>query len=166
MDEATMSPLGIPRSQGAVCHVEAGGHATCGVREESKEVVVASVSCPQLPPTSPSQLARGTWSKPPVGWTCPPELYYQLDCPFVINVTCDCGCGIIDPDCGFEITDCEHQKWEPKYERLKCNGVQQDMGLYYCRLESASCQALPPGLAKGATSTWTCIPDVYKYVAM
>ena len=52
-----------------------------------KDVVV----CPQLPSTSPRQLNRGAWAKPPMGWTCAPELYYQLDCPVIIDVTCDCG---------------------------------------------------------------------------
>lgn len=31
----------------------------------------------------------------------------------------------------------------------------------YCRLESATCQTLPPGLRVGSAEPWTCIPDVY-----
>lgn len=118
---------------------------------------------------------------------------------FFQNQFCFQTTGIIDPDCGFEVESCDRQEWKPEYTELRCNGEVQPMDLFYCRLESASCQVcakyistvstvlniplstspsrvlstvlstliyrtiqpLPPGLAKGATSPWTCIPDVY-----
>lgn len=69
---------------------------------------------------------------------------------------------MIDPDCGFEVEQCDHPKWSPTYTKLKCEGTEQAKDLYYCRLDSASCQPLPPGLARGgAKDSWTCVPDVY-----
>ena len=56
---------------------------------------------------------------------------------------------------------CQDQTWNPKYQDLNCGGVKTAKDLMYCRLKSATCQPLPPGLQPNATSTWTCIPDVW-----
>ena len=162
VDEESGAPLPIPRERSLECRTYTGGAECQGKADEAKSVDgPAGPSCPQLPDTSPRLLNRGAWNKPPYGWTCEPERYYELDCPFVVQVVCDCGCGVIDPDCGFEVESCDKQEWNPSYTKLRCDGDVQPMDMMYCRLESASCQPLPPGLAKGATSPWTCIPDVY-----
>ena len=88
------APLPIARARNLECKVTSGG-AVC----EAKETLVKAMdgppppSCPQLPDTSPQSLNRGSWNNPPYAWTCEPERYYQIDCPFVIEVVCDCGCG-------------------------------------------------------------------------
>ena len=162
VDEVSGAPLPIPRSSNLECLVTSAGTACAGKEDEVKAMEGPEpVVCPQLPATSPRKLNRGSWNKPPYGWTCEPERYYQLDCPYNATIVCDCGCGIIDPDCGFEVTSCDKQEWKPEYTKLRCDGKSQPMDMLYCRLESATCQPLPPGLAKGATSAWTCIPDVY-----
>ncbi len=105
--------------------------------------------------------AGGEWNKPPPGWTCRPELYYELDGFRPAQANCNCECGVIDPDCGYVLPTCEDQSWLPRYVDLYCGEDKRERDLSYCRLESATCQPLPPGLARGKTSNWTCIPDVY-----
>ena len=64
-------------------------------------------------------------------------------------------CGAIDPDCGYVVENCHKQEWWPEYAILECNGIEQPKDLYYCRLDSAICQPLPPGLARdGDKGTW------------
>lgn len=121
-----------------------------------------SVMCPQLPPTAPSDLASGFLAgQPPLGWSCPASQYFEINGTDPAAAVCHCGCGVIDPDCGYELPSCSEQAWLPQYVGLECGGVPSPADQLYCRLESASCQPLPPGLARGATTLWTCIPDVY-----
>jgi hypothetical protein len=48
--------------------------------------------CPQLPPLTPSQLAKGrVWNTPPLGWMCHPEKYYELAGVNPSAANCDCG---------------------------------------------------------------------------
>ncbi|HTQ06290.1 MAG TPA: hypothetical protein VMI54_20650 [Polyangiaceae bacterium] len=44
-------------------------------------------SCNNLDPTDVTQC-----EPPPSGWTCDPATYYDF--------VCECGCGVLDPDCG------------------------------------------------------------------
>ena len=117
--------------------------------------------CPQLPPLAPASLANGaTYNNPPQGWSCDAIKYYELNSVNPGDVNCDCGCGVIDPDCGFVLPSCSDQRWQPDYKDLVCDGVVSPREQLYCRLDSAMCQALPPGLQFNRTD-WTCIPDVY-----
>ena len=50
----------------------------------------------------------------------------------------------LDPDCGYVLPSCEEQKWNPVYAKLMCDGVETPKDQLYCRLESATCQILPP----------------------
>eukprot|EP00808_Paulinella_micropora_P028266 g62641.t1 len=83
--------------------------------------------CPQLPVTSASMWAainNGSYGKPPPEWTCAPLRYYESD-PSNLNggtVTCDCECGVIDPDCGYTPQSCYNQTWEPSYTAIECHG--------------------------------------------
>jgi len=127
-----------------------------------------AIFCPQLPIIEPKGLAGDydglnyRFDNLPPGWSCAADKYYQIK-QNATYVSCDCGCGAIDPDCGFLIENCFQQIWEPVYDEITCDGNMQAKDLFYCRLESFSCQILPPGLsrAKGISEAWDCIPDVY-----
>jgi hypothetical protein len=150
LDEAG-DPDAIPRQEGVTCEPTSDG-VSC------KDNI-----CPQLPIMAPKQLARNLrFGNPPRAWTCAPELWYQLDGDDPGSADCDCGCGVVDPDCGYVLPSCSEQRWEPEYKRLMCDGVESlpEDGKY-CRLESGTCQTLPPGLTGSTTEKWTCIPDVY-----
>jgi len=159
------SPLPLVYGSGYECIMSHAG-ATCSNQGTMKNSNSGSeLDCPQLPEVSPRQLAKGrTADKVPSDWTCDPALYYQLDTG-IADFSCDCGCGIIDPDCGFNLESCTDQSWNPTYTSLNCNGSPTAVDLSYCRLESATCNLLPPGLARGHTAEWKCIPDVYNEMA-
>eukprot|EP00808_Paulinella_micropora_P031733 g49804.t1 len=53
---------------------------------------------------------------------------------------------------------CAPESWNPRYSTFKCNGAVLNKEMMYCRLDSARCTALPPGIHD---NLWTCIPDVY-----
>lgn len=160
MNDKLGAPLALPRSRGIQCSVTEGGTA-CALLHEQHDQTNA-LNCPQLPPTTPTSLAAGqTWNNPPLEWTCLPELYFELDGVNPSTAVCHCGCGVIDPDCGYELSSCQDQSWNPQYVGLQCEGELVATDLFFCRLESSTCHSLPPGLARGATSPWTCIPDVY-----
>jgi hypothetical protein len=118
--------------------------------------------CPQLPSLAPWEIANGyTWNDPPSAWNCAPERFYELlNADLKPNATCDCGCGIIDPDCGYQLPSCSEQAWNPEYVHMECEGVTESTEEYFCRLESGRCFKLPSGLQNGKTD-WTCIPDVF-----
>eukprot|EP00808_Paulinella_micropora_P015458 g17847.t1 len=97
----------MPRSweKGPTCVVEEGT-AHC----QDKEKVV---DCPELPPFRPARLVKpgAGKGKPPPEWTCDPLAYYEsegLDTVYIhitelsFHYSCDCGCGVIDPDCGYD----------------------------------------------------------------
>ena len=104
---------------------------------------VQELLCPQLPPTSPARLAIDPHTNKsyshadlPLSWTCPPDQYYELS-RGVSNPSCDCECGVVDPDCGFQLPSCDNQVWNPPYTKLRCGGEVVAPDLMYCRLESA-----------------------------
>ncbi len=155
------SPKLFTWGSGLECVVSAAG-ATC---ETTKWKSGSDLICPQLPKVSPPQVAEGhKHGEPPANWTCAPDLYYEM-ASGKLRFTCDCGCGIVDPDCGYYLSSCEDQTWNPQYTELRCEGELTDSDQAYCRLESATCNLLPPGLARGKTSDWTCIPDIYNELA-
>ena len=88
-------PIPLKWSSGHQCEATEKG-ASCKsslVSDSDSEELV----CPQLPPSSPKQLANGyTHKNVPREWTCDPALYYELESD-VIDFSCDCGCGVIDP---------------------------------------------------------------------
>eukprot|EP00808_Paulinella_micropora_P018678 g80264.t1 len=150
----------IPRSwdQGVTCVVDvSSGQRTTHCVGQEQDVV-----CPQLPPVLPRQLVKQGAGKgrPPPGWTCAPEAYYesQNNQNYSLQYSCDCGCGVIDPDCGYALQDCDDQSWNPRYTSFKCAGEELDRYIMYCRLDSARCTTLPPGMHE---NRWTCIPDVF-----
>jgi hypothetical protein len=68
-----------------------GGEATC-VLPKDDAVASSELDCPQLPPMTPSQLAKGrVWNTPPLGWMCHPEKYYELAGVNPSAANCDCG---------------------------------------------------------------------------
>jgi hypothetical protein len=162
------TPLPIAWGQGVCCLRD--GASTCNIFLNSPDLDQGSLDCPQLPKTAPPDLARGrgetdsnvvySHSNPPPGWICDSELYFELDAN-VSSPSCDCGCGVIDPDCGYRLLACDDQSWNPPYSQLTCGGLIVASDLMYCRLESATCQTLPPGLSRGGNSEWKCIPDVW-----
>lgn len=157
-------PVPLPWSSGSQCFGSPSG-SYCEMKDAIASSGSEDLECPQLPKTSPKQLAAGRkHGDPPAGWTCASQLYYEMEIG-VTSFTCDCGCGVIDPDCGYVLTSCEDQKWNPVYSKITCGGVEAPDDETYCRLESARCQLLAPGLARGHTSEWECIPDVYNEMA-
>lgn len=158
-DEAG-SPLPIPRTAGVYCDATM---FSVGCKLDSVDKQETLLDCPQLPELSPSLISKGhSWNQPPLGWVCPPEQYYELAGVLPDLAACHCGCGVIDPDCGYELTDCDDQSWNPKYTQLFCGGDEVMRDSLFCRLESATCQPLPPGLVPNAPDPdWRCIPDVY-----
>jgi hypothetical protein len=91
-------------------------------------------------------------------------MYYEIG-DGVENPTCNCGCGVIDPDCGYQLRSCDDQTWNPPYQKITCGGFEVASDLMFCRLESARCETLPSGLSRGAVGEWKCIPDVYSELA-
>jgi hypothetical protein len=154
------APVPIPRSAGVVCDAN---QQEIGCKADRPAFSNRTLVCPQLPELAPLALSRGrSWNRPPLGWVCPPELYFELDGVRPEAARCDCGCGVVDPDCGYELASCEEQAWNPRYERLFCGGHETPRDQFFCRLDSATCQPLPPGLRPNrADNSWTCIPDVY-----
>jgi hypothetical protein len=74
------------------------GYCDCGCGVPDADCRTAQVtSCQRCPicgascPTSINPSDTTQCTPPPAGWTCPGQ-YYS-------NYTCDCGCGIKDPDC-------------------------------------------------------------------
>eukprot|EP00808_Paulinella_micropora_P019692 g52.t1 len=151
----------LPRSweTGPTCVVDfrSGGGAYCKPRKDEQ------ISCPQLPPFLPKDLVAAGYGKgnPPPAWTCAPEVYFESEGSSKdssLIYSCDCGCGLIDPDCGYVLQSCEDQTWNPSYSHFTCEGKVLDKSIMYCRLESARCFTLPPGIHD---KLWKCIPDVY-----
>eukprot|EP00808_Paulinella_micropora_P014061 g3445.t1 len=150
----------LPRSwaDGPTCIVDEthGNHAYCKDKSFS-----GALECPQLPPLAPSRIVKpgAGKGKPPPGWTCAPGLYYESEgSTGKLAYSCDCGCGVIDPDCGYVLQSCDDQAWNPRYSKFTCEGAVLDKEMMYCRLESARCTPLPPGIHE---RLWTCIPDAY-----
>ena len=160
--DSSGNPVPIIWGHGVECGVT--NHIVSCQRADQGNAYVAPV-CPQLPPSSPAQISTlegvsYSFGNPPPAWTCAVSLYYEVS-NGSMTASCDCGCGVIDPDCGYSLVSCDDQTWNPRYSTLHCDGNQVDTDILYCRLESATCQVLPPGLQRGSTSEWTCIPDVY-----
>ncbi len=155
------TPLPIQWGHGIECRIHeglAGCTLTKGANQDAKGNVSLSLAaatvadlgvesqelvCPQLPSTSPARLARDrrtnksySHADPPASWTCPPDVYYELG-RGVLNPSCNCGCGVIDPDCGYQLPSCDDQVWNPPYTKLRCGGQDVAPDLMYCRLESA-----------------------------
>eukprot|EP00808_Paulinella_micropora_P031736 g49809.t1 len=158
-------------SQATCEYVSSQTGATCSFKSVNDIEKSFSETCPQLPVTAPAELAaryKAHFGRPPALWSCDPTRYYELDPINALNrkdgsATCDCGCGVIDPDCGYIPASCFNQTWDPLYTKLECGGEPAPVDQVYCRLDSASCMRTPPGLHfdKTKKSSWTCIPDVY-----
>eukprot|EP00808_Paulinella_micropora_P015494 g64092.t1 len=161
--------VNVPKSQARCAYISPQVGAACIFGSDENRVNLTS-NCPQLPVTAPHLLAASYGSsigygRPPKSWTCAHERFYESD-PInngSLDVTCDCGCGAIDPDCGYIPASCDEQTWEPPYTSILCEEEVAPVDEVFCRLESASCMPLPPGLSFGnkKKNTWTCIPDVY-----
>eukprot|EP00808_Paulinella_micropora_P017278 g12347.t1 len=159
-DHVDQNGVLLPRSwaDGPTCIVDEthGKKAYCKDKSFSGEL-----ECPQLPPLAPSRIVKpgAGKGKPPPGWTCAPGLYYESEgSTGKLAYNCDCGCGVIDPDCGYVLQSCNDQAWNPRYSKFTCEGAVLDKEMMYCRLESARCTPLPPGIHE---RLWTCIPDAY-----
>jgi hypothetical protein len=76
---------------------------------------------------------------PPVGWTCPDDRYWDYN-------YCDCGCGILDPDCGENSFDYCTECPTGSCSRSDCRDVD--------RTDITVCDG---GLPAG----WTCPPDYF-----
>jgi hypothetical protein len=133
----------------------------CGINTESvfcnfSYLHVTLPECENLPLISPEQLALPGYGPfyPPPEWVCDPGRYFDKQ-------ICDCGCGVYDPDCGYQLRSCDDETWNPDYSEIFCEGLKSYVDMVFCRLETASCATLPPGLARGSQSKWTCIPEVY-----
>jgi hypothetical protein len=150
------SNLPTPWASGVICSIK-NGSSFC----DFNYVVTNPEECEGLPPTSPAALALPGYHprEAPPEWSCDPLRYWDGN-------ICDCGCGVIDPDCGYQLRSCDDQTWNPAYTQIFCNGLQSPTDLIYCRLETASCTTLPPGLARGAQSKWTCIPEVFNEISI
>lgn len=117
--DSTGAPQPVPWDAGYQCVVSSGSSAVAHCSREESTAVVTEPDCPQLPATSPRQL-MGLWSRgnPPPEWTCDPMLYDELDSKGLqeptaasLEATCNCECGIIDPDCGYKLPSCDDQTW-------------------------------------------------------